>query len=129
MAHRVFVYGTLIPGQKNVAVAERAGMVSATSAIVHGYRLYQLEPEGYPALVCGPGVVHGSVLELTGSLDELDELEGVHLRPPLYDRVRCAPDGLDEAWVYRYARPERLSAPGATWIPDGRWVPNDAYES
>lgn len=122
-AHEVFVYGTLLPGGRNSAVAHRAGLVAVTPATVYGFRLYHLEPEGYPVAVRGPGVLHGSVLSLAGSLDELDELEGVDLQPPLYRRIRCGPDGRGEAWIYSFARSDRLFGAGVTWIPDGRWTP------
>lgn len=125
----VFVYGTLLPGEKNAGVAQRAGLVSATPATVYGFRLYHLEPEGYPAVVRGPGIVHGSVLELTGGLMALDELEGVDLQPPLYHRVRCQPDRSEEAWIYLYARPERLMEAGAAWVPEGRWQSEHTFES
>ena len=131
---RVFVYGTLMPGRSNAGVAERAGLVAVAHATVRGYRLYHLEPEGYPAVVRGTGEVHGVVLETTGSLQALDELEAVHAEPPLYRRVRCAPVGLGEAWIYLYARLERLDRAGAIGLPNGRWPAEagaleDAYGS
>ena len=117
----VFVYGTLQTGGSNAAVARRAGLFRAAPAVVRGYRIYDLQPEGYPAVVPGAGVVYGEVLALAGPLDEMDALEGLDLTPPLYRRVRCRPEGAGEAWLYVYARPERLAAPGATWLPAGRW--------
>lgn len=123
MSARVFVYGTLQIGGANEVVARRAGLVRAEPATLRGYRLFDLQPEGYPAVVPGPGVVHGEVLELAGPLDELDALEGVDECPPLYRRVRCTPEGAGDAWLYVYARPERLARPGATWLPSGRWPP------
>lgn len=126
---RVFVYGTLQPGGVNARVAESAGVAASVSAAVHGFRLYHLEPEGYPAVVPGPGVVHGALLTVTGSLDPLDALEGVDLDPPLYRRVRCVPQGGPEAWIYVYARPDRLAGRGVTWLPEGRWPMDAAYES
>lgn len=120
---RVFVYGTLQTGGSNAMVARRAGLIGATPARLHGYRIFDLQPEGYPAVVPGAGVVHGEVLALTGPLDQMDALEGLDLIPPLYERVRCRPEGAREAWLYVYARPERLAAPGATWLPSGRWPP------
>ena len=119
----VFVYGTLQTGGSHAGVARRAGLMRAVPAVVHGYRIFDLQPEGYPAVVPGAGVVHGEVLELTGPLDEMDALEGLDLNPPLYERVRCRPEGMGDAWLYVYARPDRLEAPGATWLPSGRWPP------
>lgn len=125
---RVFVYGTLMRDQANAAVAARAGLVAAVPARVEGFVLVHLEPEGYPAVVPGRGVVHGEVLQLEGPLDELDRLEGLHETPPLYRRVRCRPVDLDPAWIYVYARPERLDQAGVLLLPGGRWTPT-AYES
>lgn len=126
---KVFVYGTLMPGGGNAHVAESVGVAGAQPAAVYGFRLYHLEPEGYPAVVPGPGVVHGTVLNLTGSLAPLDVLEGIDLDPPLYRRVRCIPQGRPHAWIYVYARPDRLAGDGVTWLPDGRWTASAAYES
>ena len=126
----VFVYGTLQTGGANAAVARRAGLVRAEPARLHGYRIFDLQPEGYPAVVPGAGVVHGEVLSLTGPLDEMDALEGLDVEPPLYRRVRCTPEGAPASWLYVYARPERLERPGATWLPSGRWTAmHDTYES
>jgi gamma-glutamylcyclotransferase (GGCT)/AIG2-like uncharacterized protein YtfP len=126
---RVFVYGTLLPGGGNAHVAEAAGVAEAVPATVHGFRLYHLDPEGYPAVVPGPGVVHGAVLAVTGSLAPLDALEGIDLEPPLYRRVRCVPLGHREAWIYVYARPDRLGGAGVTWLPAGRWPIDETYET
>lgn len=120
---RVFVYGTLQTGGRNAVVAQRAGLVRAVPAVVHGFQIYDLQPEGYPAVVVGPGRVHGEVLTLTGSLDEMDALEGVHEHPPMYRRARCIPEGQPEAWIYLYARLARLRQPGALRLPSGRWPP------
>lgn len=128
-SERVFVYGTLMPGRASFPVAVRAGLHAAHPAIVRGYRLYHLEPEGYPAVVPGPGEVHGVVLSLAGSLAELDALEAIDAMPPLYRRVRCVPDGRPEVWIYVYARPARLAEDGAHWLPEGRWPRPSTYES
>ena len=128
--HHVFVYGTLKSGGSNAAVARRAGLIRATPARLQGFRIYDLQPEGYPAVVRGPGVVYGEVLTLAGSLTEMDALEGLDLTPPMYRRIRCRTEGSGEAWVYEYARPERLDALGATWLPSGRWPPGtEAFDS
>ena len=53
------------------------------------------------------------------------------ISPPLYTREQATltldgPDSLNgaeevTAWVYVYARPERLRAPGARVVPSGDW--------
>ncbi|MDQ3396961.1 MAG: gamma-glutamylcyclotransferase [Deinococcota bacterium] len=119
----VFVYGTLKPGGRNYAVAERAGVVARLEACLHGFRLYGLEPEGYPAMVRGEGRVYGWVLtfrDITAALPLLDGLEGCHLNPPLYERVAVAWQAA-QVWTYLYARPERLVEPGARPVEDGHW--------
>lgn len=129
---RVFVYGTLMPGERNADVAARGGMFQAVSARLPEFRLLHLLPEAYPAVVPGqPGEeVCGYVLTYPGAdwklaLSFLDALEGVHETPPLYTRERvtvrledgeCLP-----AWVYVYAAAERLTAPGVVPVPGGDW--------
>lgn len=133
---RVFVYGTLLPGERNAHVAARG--FRARPATLRGFTLHHLHPEGYPALTPGPAdtLVRGAVLEYTpqawrAALPGLDELEGLHDTPALYTRQLAVltldgpgtPDGGEEvtAWVYVYARPERLRAPGAAVVPSGDW--------
>jgi len=129
---RVFVYGTLMPGGRNEHVAKVAGGFTARPATLHGYVLYDLRPEGYPGVVRGRAadVVHGWVYAYgpeawERSLPFLDALEGLHDEPPLYFRVREAAvtaAGRVDAWVYVYARQERLARPGATKVVGGTWV-------
>lgn len=130
----VFVYGTLLPGERNAHVAAQGGPFTARPATLRGHRLHHLEPEGYPALTPGTpqDTVYGYALTYapdvwTAALPFLDELEGVHAAPPLYTReaVTLELDGGEKeklpAWVYVYARPERLNAPGAEPVPGGDW--------
>jgi len=128
----VFVYGTLMPGERNAGVAEEVGTpATREEATLNGYALYDLRPEGYPGLIVGRGQVRGWLLHYApehwpGALASLDELEGLHLRPPLYGRhlAEALTSGGEtkQAWVYLYARPERLNAPGATAVPSGHWT-------
>lgn len=130
---RVFVYGTLMPGERNYPVAARGGAFVGTPATLRGFALYHLAPEGYPAL--WPDVdaapVHGHVLTYPEAhwpqaLAHLDELEDVHASPPLYRRERVTVELGGElpplsAWVYVFARPERLAGQGARRLPAGVW--------
>ena len=129
---RVFVYGTLRPGERNEAVARRGGAFTAVPATLPGYRLLHLRPEAYPGVVPGEGneAVHGDVLTYREAdwgtvLPFLDELEGIHETPPLYVRQQVEAvlgDGArTSAWVYLYADAARLSRPGAVPVPGGDW--------
>lgn len=128
---RVFVYGTLLPGERNAAVARRGGRFSAQPGEVSGFRLFHLHPEGYPGLIPGGPEerVQGAVLSYDPAdwgtaLPFLDELEGLDEVPPLYTRERVSvrtQAGEVSAWLYVYARPERLAEGGVTWLPEGDW--------
>lgn len=135
--HTVFVYGTLMPGERNAHIAARgvAGQrvtFAAVPATLPGFRLFHLSPEGYPGLVRGrpEDRVRGWALTYAPADWErarpwLDALEGVEESPPLYTRdpvtltlgagAECA------AWAYVYARPERLAGPGVLELPGGDW--------
>ena len=128
----VFVYGTLMPGERNAGVAEEAGApTEQEAATLKGYVLYDLRPEGYPGLVAGGGEVRGWLLHYApeqwpAALASLDELEGLHLQPPLYSRhlasALTAGGEAKQVWVYLYARPERLKEPGAAQVSSGDWT-------
>ncbi len=131
----VFVYGTLMPDSKNEHVAKQAGSYRAEKAYIEGMHLYDLEPEGYPAIVpkdsSSPldenpsGRVEGYVLhfdDITLALTLLDEFEGCYLEPPDYYRetITVQPSG-KLTWVYVYADEARLTRPGASLISSGKW--------
>lgn len=129
----VFVYGTLMPGERNAHVATLGGPFVARPAALPGYRLLHLDPEAYPALQPGePGEqVAGYALTYepdawAAALPFLDALEGLDEEPPLYtrERVQLRLEGgqTQAAWVYVYARTERLQGPGVTHLPEGRWT-------
>jgi len=129
---RVFVYGTLRPGERNAGVARRGGGFVTSPASLQGYRLLHLVPEGYPVLVPGEPLetVRGDLLtyqpvDWSRALPLLDALEGLHDSPPLYTRetVTVIPDAGEplSAWVYVYARSERLTRPGVEPVPGGDW--------
>lgn len=127
----VFVYGTLMPGERNEHVARRGGNFTAQPATLRGYRLIHLRPEGYPGILAGNAedTVHGYALtygaqDWPTALPFLDALEGTAETPPLYTREQVmldTPSGTIPAWVYVYARQERLNQPGIIPLPDGDW--------
>lgn len=124
----VFVYGTLMPGERNAHVAGNG--FTAQAAWLPGFQLFDLLPEGYPGVVRGAGEVSGFVLTYTPqawaqALPRLDGLEGINETPPLYSReqvkVRLESGGEAESWVYIYARPQRLEQAGASEVSSGDW--------
>lgn len=128
----VFVYGTLMPGERNAHVAALGGPFRAQRAVLRGFALYHLSPEAYPALVPGPpeAQVRGQLLSYTPeawreALPFLDDLEGLHDTPPLYTRqlvtLHLEGGAQAPAWVYVYARTGRLGQPGAVAVPGGDW--------
>ncbi len=129
----VFVYGTLMPGERNAHIATQGGSFSARPASLKGYRLLHLWPEAYPAVVPGDGgdVVRGFALTYAPAdwplaLPFLDELEGIDETPPLYTRqqVTLTLEGGQQvpAWVYLYAVSERLNRPSVLPVPGGDWT-------
>ncbi|WP_407541342.1 gamma-glutamylcyclotransferase family protein [Deinococcus radiomollis] len=127
----VFVYGTLMPGECNAGVAQAAGGPDAQErATLSGYTLHDLRPEGYPALTPGEGLVQGWLLHYSAeqwpaALVHLDELEGLHLSPPLYTRTQAqasTASGKQTVWVYLYARLDRLTEAGCAAVPSGDWT-------
>ena len=128
----VFVYGTLMPGERNAHVAQRGGQFTARPARLSGFKLFDLHPENYPGITSGIPTqgVQGHVLtygaaDWEHALTFLDALEGLHDTPPLYTREKVQVEFEDGqragAWVYVYARPERLQFPGVHFIEDGDW--------
>ncbi|MBV6625513.1 MAG: gamma-glutamylcyclotransferase [Rivularia sp. (in: Bacteria)] len=106
---RVFVYGTLKPGEANYELYCSHKVVDAQKAWVRG-ELYAL-PQGYPAMTQGDNVVHGYLLsfanpEILSSLDELEDYSPQRLHSEnLYNRIQVEifdleNNSLGEAWVY-----------------------------
>jgi gamma-glutamylcyclotransferase (GGCT)/AIG2-like uncharacterized protein YtfP len=129
MANWVFVYGTLKPGGRYHYIAQNAGLKDQKEAYLEGFDLYHLEPENYPALIEGPGRVYGwrfAFEDLPKGLAALDELEGIHLSPPEYRRIKAVsqPDHI-EVWVYAYNNLERLKD-SAYLVQDGIWQASPA---
>ena len=121
-----------MPGERNAHVAEAGGPFTAQRATLQGFQLVHLHPEGYPAVLPGAATQQVSGYALTynaeawaRALPFLDHLEGLDEMPPLYSRERVTLQtvaGELEAWVYVYARPERLKQPGAVGVPSGNWL-------
>ncbi len=129
----VFVYGTLMPGERNAHIAALGGRFQARPAVLPGHRLLHLWPEAYPAVVAGDGgeTVRGFALTYAPAdwplaLPFLDELEGVDETPPLYTRelvtLRLEGGETLAAWVYLYALAGRLKRPGVVPVQGGDWT-------
>ena len=75
---KVFVYGTLKPGECNYLRYCEGKVVDACPAIAHG-QLFALHA-GYPAMISGEGRVYGFLLCFANSaiLADLDQLEDYH---------------------------------------------------
>ncbi len=130
MSNTVFVYGTLKPGLRYHWVAEQGGVFEKEEAFLEGFELYHLNPENYPALIRGKNKVYGwcyTYKAIDQALLHLDELEGIHLDPPEYERVLATaqPSG-KQVWVYLFLNHERLAQYSATLVESGVWLPIDA---
>lgn len=126
---RVFVYGTLKPGQSNYARYCGNRVLQSQEAQVQG-KLFDL-PLGYPAMTPGEGWVKGYLLcfQDPNILTELDELEDYRSdRDPIeneYERcwvevfdLRLSP--LGAAWAY-FMEPAKIAYLGGVWLPQGHW--------
>jgi len=127
---KVFVYGTLKPGEANYQRYCADKVVAATRSSVKG-QLFAL-PVGYPAMVLGEGVVQGYLLTFNtpNILQYLDPLEGYNPQCPpeknFYKRKQlevftpeAEPLGL--AWAY-FMTLEQVEQIGGVLIPSGWWT-------
>ncbi len=129
---RVFVYGTLKPGEINYQFYCAEYIVECFPAVANGL-LYEL-PIGYPGMTNGKGNVHGFVLSFQNPkvLLELDKLEDYHPeRLPEeneYQRQKIHTFGLDgqylwTVWSYLML-PEKVQLLGGKFLPSGFWTGN-----
>lgn len=126
---RVFVYGTLKPGEANYQKYCADQVTNCQRAVTLG-KLFAL-PVGYPAMSPGGYCVHGYLLSFADSdiLDALDELEDYQparqISENLYYRQQveiCDLQGLSlgDAWAYFMAL-ERVFQLRGVALPDGWW--------
>jgi gamma-glutamylcyclotransferase (GGCT)/AIG2-like uncharacterized protein YtfP len=126
---RVFVYGTLQPGECNYDYCASA-VVEKQPAIVYG-QLFDL-PLGYPALTPGDAVVYGYLLQFADDsiLRQLDELEDYVPHRPIeqneYVRTLIPTFSLERqplgtAWVYQMTRTQAQGL-GGVLLSQGRWT-------
>lgn len=127
---KVFVYGTLKPGESNYLRYCAGKVVEEISAIAYG-QLFAL-PVGYPAMTIGDRPIHGYLLTLDPHLLEtLDTLEDYHphrlLEENYYNRSEIeifTPDGqsLGLGWAY-FMTVEKIKSLGGIPIPSNCWNP------
>jgi gamma-glutamylcyclotransferase (GGCT)/AIG2-like uncharacterized protein YtfP len=127
---KLFVYGTLKPGEVNYQKYCAGQVIAAKRAMVLG-KLFAL-PMGYPAMTSGDEQVQGYLLDFAKSeiLTALDDLEDYQPSRPesenLYNRQSMEvyePKGvsLGRAWVYLMSG-ERVSQLGGVPQVDGWWT-------
>jgi gamma-glutamylcyclotransferase (GGCT)/AIG2-like uncharacterized protein YtfP len=126
---RVFVYGTLKPGEANYQKYCAGKVKAAQRAFVFG-QLFAL-PMGYPGMTLGEGQVQGYLLSLKNSriLEELDDLEGYQasrqIAENLYNRQYIEIfdlQGLCLSWAWAYfMTPDKVLQLGGFPQADGWW--------
>jgi gamma-glutamylcyclotransferase (GGCT)/AIG2-like uncharacterized protein YtfP len=133
---RVFVYGTLKPGEPYWQRYCEGKVWAALPAMVKG-RLFHL-PEGYPALLTGGEKwVQGYLLYLKdeSTLAAIDELEGFHPEKEVsaceYQRVKIpcfdpTGDPFEVAWTYVMDEKE-IARLGGVPVPRNTWTSGVAH--
>lgn len=145
MVIRVFVYGSLKPGEENYKRYCQGQVQSEGEAIAQG-ELYDFPHLGYPAMTPGSGRVYGYVLTfedpaLLKSLDWLEEYDphrpleeneyyreliSVELCNSLQDRE--AKPEVVAAWCYLML-PDKVRAFGGIHVASGQWAFTPASET
>lgn len=131
---KVFVYGTLKPGEINYELYCAGKVAEEEPAIAYG-QLYHLSL-GYPGMILGDGQVQGFLLTFTDStiFDSLDQLEDYdpNRRPEdnEYNREQIevydlTGQSLGLAWVY-FMTLEKVKNFQGIFIPSGCWS-SDAH--
>ncbi|MGK7921721.1 MAG: gamma-glutamylcyclotransferase [Trichodesmium sp.] len=127
---RIFVYGTLKPGEANYQSYCTENIVEYLPVVAKGL-LYEL-PIGYPAMTIGDRIVHGFVLSFKNPeiLLDLDNLEDYHSeRPPEmneYQRQKIqvfTSNGQNFGMVWSYLMlPEKVKLLNGKNLPSGFWT-------
>ena len=126
---KVFVYGTLKPGEANYHYCDGYAH-SKTLAYTRGV-LYSL-PAGYPAMIEGKNKIEGVLLTFNRSkiLESLDRLEGYQPQRDSslneYDRCLVSVYGLDDqlinnAWAY-FMSSTKVKRYGGALVESNWWT-------
>ncbi|WP_017316282.1 gamma-glutamylcyclotransferase family protein [Mastigocladopsis repens] len=134
---KVFVYGTLKPGEENYQRYCAGQVVNATKAVAQG-KLFAL-PMGYPAMTQGDSPIHGYLLSFIDSrvLTDLDNLEDYYpdrsVSENLYNREQIVTrdsQGHSLGWAWVYIMTEELALQlGGIHLPDGWWSATENYNN
>jgi gamma-glutamylcyclotransferase (GGCT)/AIG2-like uncharacterized protein YtfP len=127
---RVFVYGTLKPGESNYEAYCAGQVVESQEAIAYG-ELFDL-PFDYPAMTTGDRPIYGYLLSFSDPavLKDLDELEGyspdgaLEENEYIRDQIEVfSLDGqsLESAWVYLMNLQQAIQL-GGVLLVDGKWT-------
>ncbi|MBW4609100.1 MAG: gamma-glutamylcyclotransferase [Hassallia sp. WJT32-NPBG1] len=127
---KVFVYGTLKPGEVNYQRYCALQVVDAKKAYTFG-KLFAL-PMGYPAMTLGDSLVYGYLLTFADAkvLNNLDILEDYQpsrqMSENLYNRQETEiydlqGRSLGMAWVYLMTQNQVCQLNGIQLHPDGWW--------
>lgn len=126
---KIFVYGTLKPGESNYQRYCAGKVVEEIEAIAFG-QLYNL-PFGYPAMTLGDGKVHGYLLTFNDSailscLDELEDYEPNRMPEAneynrhLIETFDLSGKSLGMVWVYLMSW-QLVQKLGGVMISSGCW--------
>jgi gamma-glutamylcyclotransferase (GGCT)/AIG2-like uncharacterized protein YtfP len=126
---KVFVYGTLKPGQANYDRYCAGKIIEATEAIAYG-QLFDL-PLGYPAMTAGDRPVRGYLLtfadpSLLASLDRLEDYDSERLpeeneyQRQHVDTFALTGKPLARAWAYLMS-PQQVQHYDGVFLPSGVW--------
>ncbi|ACK64435.1 AIG2 family protein [Rippkaea orientalis PCC 8801] len=129
---RVFVYGTLKPGERNYPIYCQNKVIEEIRVYTYG-ELYHLNL-GYPGMTIGTRQVHGYLLVFADEsvLEPLDRLEDYHpLRSPQDNQYlrevltvySLTGELLGETWGYRMTL-EKVQQFGGQLVASGWWTEN-----
>ncbi len=130
MLTKIFVYGTLKPGECNYSRYCEGKVIKAEEAIAFE-RLFHLRELGYPGMTLGEGKVRGVVLSFTDPniFQSIDVLEDYAPNRPAeeneYNRQQISVytvTGTSMGLVWAYIMtPQRVDLRGGVFLPEGIW--------